>query len=198
MIKKFVYCHFSYRRPKGKDYGIFSVAIYGDKDAKRLVAVKVRAFKLWDESQHITGIQAYEHALYCIWELQGKLLEHGVTNVVLVNNNYALCSWIENIYKNKKYTPYLLRATQQYKSGSVKEIKLAVGLADENIKEKAHKYCTEELVINKSILRDSSIKGHNKNAINRIDLKESYRSINDIIKDESIDGLDSLGDEVNL
>lgn len=184
-MRKFIYCHFSYRRPKGKRYGIFSVAMYADAEAKRLVAVKVRAFNLWDESQHITGIQAYEHALYCIWELQGKMLDYGVTNIVLVNNNYALCSWIENVYKNKKYTPYLLRATNQYKSGAIKEIQLAVGLSDETIKEKAHKYCREELVINKSILNERIAPIKNKNTINKLDLN-GYKNITDILNEDTI------------
>ena len=102
--QKFVYCHFSFRRPRGKKYGLFAVALYADSIGKRLVAAKTRAFLLWQNHQHITAIQAYEHAMYCLWEWQHKLQQHGVTNILLVTDNSTLAGWIMNPNKNKYYT----------------------------------------------------------------------------------------------
>ena len=184
-MRKFIYCHFAYRRVKGTTKGIFSIALYADKEAKRLVAVRTRALELWGDNQYITGIQAYEHALYSLWELQSKLLEYGVTNVILVTNNGVLNSWIEDIYRNKTYTPYFKRATDPYKQGAVKEINLAVGLSDGTIKENAKKYCKADIISDKHTDRNS-------NTTSKLDLN-SYRTIDDIMCYQNI-GENSLTD----
>ena len=44
---KTVYCHFSFKRPKNKDYGIFAVAFYLDAEGKILTAQATRKFPLW-------------------------------------------------------------------------------------------------------------------------------------------------------
>jgi len=96
MENKTVYCHLSFRRPKGKNYGIFSAALYTEYDGKTLVARQTRAYELWENHQHVTAIQAYEHALNCIWEWQRQLREHGVREVILVTDNSILAGWIIN------------------------------------------------------------------------------------------------------
>ena len=42
-----IYCHFSFRRPKGENYGIFAVALYLDYDGKKYIGHLVRAEELW-------------------------------------------------------------------------------------------------------------------------------------------------------
>lgn len=144
-----IYCHFSFRRPKDKPYGIFSIALFADEDATRLMYAKTRAYQLWEDQQFITAIQAYEHALYCIWEKQKDFIEHNVTDIQLVTDNSSLAGWIENPSKNKNYSYYMNRAAYQYKHGGSKEIVINIGLAEVRGHEKSYKYCKEENIANK-------------------------------------------------
>lgn len=181
---KKVYCHFSFRRPKGKHYGLFAVALFADEEGKVLVAAKTRAYPLWYDQQYVTAIQAYEHALYCIWEWQHKLMQHGVTDVLLVTDNSALASWIANPRKNKKYERWMRRANSQYKVGGPKEILLNVGLCEPRVSEKSYKYCTLDRVCNK-IPEIKEVKGY------KLDIPE-YKSVNDILSEEQPEGMDKL------
>ena len=142
-----VYCHFSFKRPKGKDYGLFAVAFYF-ANSKKPTAQATRKFPLWKDHQSITAIQAYEHALYCIYTWQGIMKAKGITNVMLVTDNSTLAGWIENPKKNKHYTEYMNRAVEKYRSGAPKEITLGIGLCEVRDYEKSYKYCREDKVIN--------------------------------------------------
>lgn len=143
-----VYCHFNFRRPKGRNEGIFAACLYADEEGKKYVTRKVRQFTLWENHQHVTAIQAYEHALRCIWEWQGKLIQHGVTDVVLVTDNSILAGWIENPKKNKDFTGWMKRAASPYRPTGAKEILLNVSLAAPRNSEKSYKFCRPELVEN--------------------------------------------------
>lgn len=145
---KTVYCHFSFRRPRGKDYGLFAVAFYLDKEGKRLTAQATRRIKLWEDQQFVAAIQSYEHALYSIYNWQGIMKSKGITTVMLVTDNSTLAGWIENPKKNKWYTQHMNRAVEQYKAGGVREIVLSVGLCDVLNYEKSYKFCKEDKVIN--------------------------------------------------
>ena len=140
---KTVYCHFSFKRPKGKNYGLFAVAFYLDFDGKILTAQATRRYPLWENHQFITAIQAYEHALYSIYNWQGIMRNKGITRVMLVTDNSTLAGWIENPKKNKQYTTYMNRAVEQYKAGAPKEITMDVGLCEVRDYEKSYKFCKE-------------------------------------------------------
>lgn len=145
---KTVYCHFSFKRPKGKDYGLFAVAFYLDEEGKVLTAQATRKFPLWKNHQFITAIQAYEHALYSIYKWQGIMRSKGISTVMLVTDNSTLAGWIENPKKNKAYTEYMNKAVEPYRAGAPKEINLSVGLCEVREYEKSYKYCKEDKVIN--------------------------------------------------
>lgn len=72
---KVVYCHFSFRRPRGEGYGIFSCALYNDYDGTEPVIKRVCMEELWKDHQHITAIQAYRFALDSIYKWQAHLLK---------------------------------------------------------------------------------------------------------------------------
>lgn len=145
---KVVYCHFSFRRPRGKNYGIFACALYKDSPGKILVAKKVKAYELWQDHQHVTAIQSYWYALDCLWEWQSRLLEKDVTHVILVTDNSNLAGWIENPKRNKKYTPWMEKAYTPFGPGK-KELRTNQVLANPRDSEKSHKFCKEELVENR-------------------------------------------------
>ncbi len=184
MEQKVVYCHFSFRRPRDKEYGIFAVALYADPEGKRLVAAKTRAFTLWQDHQHITAIQAYEHALFCLWEWQAKLRQYKVTNIFLVTDNSTLAGWIDNPKKNKEYTKWMNRANDPYKVGGPKQLWLAPGLCKPRESEKSHKFCTEDKICNKRPeTRPRNISGY------KIKVGE-YKSVLDIVQEDKPDGID--------
>lgn len=145
---KEVYCHFSFKRPKGKNYGLFAVAFYLDYEGKILTAQATRRFPLWKDHQFVTAIQAYEHALYSIYVWQGIMKQKGISQVWLVTDNSTLAGWIENPKKNKAYTEYMNRAVEQYRAGAPKEITLSIGLLEVRDYEKSYKFCKEDKVIN--------------------------------------------------
>lgn len=181
--QKFVYCHFSFRRPRGKKYGLFAVALYADSIGKRLVAAKTRAFLLWQNHQHITAIQAYEHAMYSLWEWQHKLQQHGVTNILLVTDNSTLAGWIMNPNKNKYYTGWMNKANKQYKVGGPKEILIPIGICEPRDAEKSHKYCTEDRVINKIPVEQTTATKY------KIPI-DKYSSVQDILNEDKPEGAD--------
>lgn len=189
---RFVYCHFSYRRPRGQDYGIFTAALYADREGKKLVVRKTRAYKLWENHQHVTAIQSYEHALRSIYEWQGELLCRNVTNVLLVTDNSILAKWIMNHKANRAYTKYMEQAVNQYRLGATKEILLAVGLLGVQKSEKSHKFCKPENVTNMETL-------NNKEDAKEIRLRfngKAMKSVIDILEEEEeqkkIDGMDAV------
>lgn len=143
-----VYCHFSFKRPKGADYGLFAVAFYNDFEGKKLTAQATRRFPLWKDHQFVTAIQAYEHALYSIYNWQGAMRQAGITSVMLVTDNSTLAGWIQDPKKNKKYTEYMNRAVEKYRAGAPKEITLSIGLCEVRDYEKSYKFCREDKVIN--------------------------------------------------
>ncbi len=182
--QKIVYCHFSFRRPRGKPYGLFATALYADKEGKILVAAKTRAFLLWQDHQHITAIQSYEHALYCIWEWQAKLKQHGVTNILLVTDNSTLAGWILDPNKNKAYAGWMHKANSQFKAGAPKELWIVPGLCEPRNSEKSHKFCTEDKVVNKI----PNVKSRNPSGYKlKID---NYSSALDIANEDKPEGAD--------
>lgn len=178
--RKVIYCHFSFRR-KCSETGIFAVALYTDKEGKNLVDKKVKEHILWENHQHITAIQAYENALRCLWEWQPILIEHRVTNVILVTDNSNLAGWIENPRKNKNYYKYMARANSQYRVGASRELRIAVGLAEPRRVEKSYKYCHEKYVIGNNPVGADKIGDH------KIGLSESeYSTVLDILDADEI------------
>lgn len=183
-MARVMHCHFSYRRPKGKNYGLFACALYlneGGKEAFKPTAVKVRKYPLWMNQQHVTAIQSYQHALECIWDWQYQLIKHNVTDVMLVTNNSTLEGWIIDPYKNKAYTSYMKKAVSPYRTGASKELLINVGVLRARESERSKKYCREDMVCNNS--------SYNKQ--NRISI-DGGKSILDIVNDSKIEGLDSM------
>lgn len=189
MEKKLVYCHFSFRRPRGKDYGLFAVALYADEEGKKLVAQKTRALKLWKDHQHITAIQAYENAMYTLWEWQYQLKSQNVTNILLVTDNSTLAGWILDHKKNKAYTDIMIKATQPYRVGASREIGIAIGLCEPRDAEKSHKFCREELVVNKSMLDDNNSNVRNIHNNFGIEKGESIKTALDIVMENEPEGM---------
>lgn len=179
---KTVYCHFSFRRPKGKDYGLFATAFYWDEEGKKLTAQATRKLKLWENQQFVSAIQAYSHALFCIYTWQGIMKSQGITDVMLVTDNSALAGWIENPNKNKNYAAYMRKAVEPYCAGSSKEITLGIGLCDVREYEKSYKYCKESLVINNDETK-SIVNNKGKRAIDLDTSKLEYKTIAEIEND---------------
>lgn len=172
---KEVYCHFSFRRPRGKDYGIFACAIYSDYEGKKLVARRTRAYELWKDHQHVTAIQSYWHALQCIYEWQSKLLEYKVTNVLLVTQNSTLEKWIIGERINKQYVKWMEKANKYYAVSQKKEINIPVGICEARDYEKSRKFCREELIENelpKKIDKNTKIRLNIPNARRVVDIIE--------------------------
>ncbi len=177
-----IYCHFSFKRPRGKDYGLFAVAMYSDFEGKRLITSITRKFKLWKDHQFITAIQAYEHALLTIYEWQGMMLEAGIRQVMLVTDNSTLAGWIENHKKNKNYEPYMERAVKMYKVGSPKEIVIGIGLCEPRDAEKSYKYCKEERVAN----LDTNVDKTDRSSGYKLDISniEGVQTASDIVNND--------------
>ena len=174
-----IYCHFQFRRPKGKNYGLFAVALYNDFEGKKLIGHVTKRQLLWENHQFITGIQSYNFALDAIYQCQGKLKEYNVTQVMLVTDNSTLEGWIVNPKKNKNYTEFMERAVEQFRLGAPKEIVLGIGLCQARQAEKSYKYCKEELAIN-DIEQD---KPDGNRVVNKIDIGDNYKSVFDILKE---------------
>lgn len=179
-----IYCHFSFKRPRGEKYGLFAVAFYSDFEGKKLIKSTVRKYDLWENQQFITAIQSYEHALQTIYENQGLMRSAGIGQVMLVTDNSTLAGWIMNPKKNKMYKPYMERAVKPYRVGSYKEIVIGVGLCEARKSEKSYKFCREELVENTYVSSsESKDRSSNKEHVIDIDIGE-HRSILDIIKED--------------
>ena len=188
-----VYCHFSFKRPKGENYGLFSVAFYSDFPGKKLITYSVRKYDLWENQQFITAIQSYENALNLIYEYQGQMKENNINQVMLVTDNSTLAGWIINPKKNKDYTKYMERAVQAYRSGAGKEIVIGVGLCEPRNAEKSYKYCKEENVQN--VYKPSS--ESTKSVSYKIPIDgTNYKSITDIIQEDK--SIPSIDGKINL
>ena len=177
-----LYCHFSFRRPKGKSYGLFAVALYTDYNGKHLVARETRRLELWQNHQFITAAQSYKNVLDYIYRHQVQLKNKGIKQILLVTDNGILAGWIENHKKNKGYTEWMDKATEKYRVGSEKEITIAIGLCEIRDYEKSYKYCKEEFVVDENRIEK---KADGTNAIN----VSSYKNIYDTMKnsDSSIE-----------
>lgn len=198
MNNRVVYCHFSFKRPKGQsEYGYFAVAFYNDFEGKDLCAQATRQLRLWEDQQFVTAIQAYEHALYSIYEWQGLMKSKGISQVMLVTDNTTLANWIENPNKNKKYTKYMNRAIEKYRSGGSKEIILGIGLCEPWDYERSYKFCKADKVINTyKPKKKESADVKKKLGIDR----EYMKTALDIIKDDTaipeIEGMEPLSGEM--
>lgn len=178
-----IYCHFSFKRPKGKNYGLFSVAFYQDFPGKMLIHHITRKIDLWENQQFVTAIQSYEHALQTIYELQGQMKNHNINQVMLVTDNGTLAGWIMNPKKNKAYTAYMERAVKPYRAGSFKEIVIGIGLCEPRKAEKSYKYCKEEYVVESRVKEDSN---NDEAEVYQIDPNNYRTIIDDIEEDKSI------------
>lgn len=195
-----VYEHFSFRRPRGEEYGYFAVAFFLDYDGspKKLTAQMTRKIKLWNkDSQFITACQSYENALYMIHKWQGIMASKGITNVILVTDDSALANWIENPNKNKTYAPWMRKACEKYRAGQEKEILIDVGLGVVREYEKSHKFCKEEYVVEEQVEVIEDVKsGVNKLSLG--DIGTGYKTITQIEAENKkaitpeIDGLHEL------
>jgi len=175
---KELYCHFSFKRPKGESYGFFATAFYSDATFKNLILQKTRKIELWKNHQFITAIQSYENALSTIYEYQGKMRSVGVRQVMLVTDNSILAGWIENDKKNKQYTNYMRKAVKGYCVGGPKEITLGIGLMEVANYEKAYKFCNKEYLVEGT---------NSNNVVNNGEYKiqiGDYKSALDIIKEQ--------------
>ena len=182
-----IFCHFSFRRPKGTVYGLFSVAFYKDFEGKKCITHVTRKYDLWEDHQFITAIQSYSHALQTIYEFQGLMKDANIRQIMLVTDNSTLAGWILNPKKNKNYASYMNRAVEPYRFGSYKEIVLGVGICEPRRAEKSYKYCKEEFVSNEYKTESNVIDGDksNKNVEHRINLNGlEYQSIDDIINSD--------------
>lgn len=186
-----VYCHFSFKRPKGESYGLFAVAFYSDFAGKKLITKLTRKYDLWENQQFITAIQSYEHALQTIYEYQGQMRSARINQVMLVTDNSTLANWIMYPKKNKQYAPYMERAVKPYRTGSFKEIVIGVGLCEPRKAEKSYKYCREELVSNDYKPTQKSGEGEKPSGY-KIDIGD-YKSVLDILgEDKSIPKIDGI------
>lgn len=177
-----LYCHFSFRRPRGEDYVLCATAFYKDEPGKQLVCSFTRAFPMWENQQYICAIQAFEHALYCIWENQANIMKYGVKNIFLVTDNSALAKWIEDPKRNKKYAPYMLRAWHNYRRGQQKEIYINIGLCEVRKLEKSHKFCKVELIRNKLPEKPKDT----TNQVYKLDVQQKGKTIQEIIEKDTL------------
>lgn len=166
-----VYCHFSYRRPKGKHYCLFAVALYRDPEWKKLIVQRTVALSMWEDQQHVTAIQSYQNALECLFQWQGTLRAHGMNNVLLVTNNSTLALWISNPKKRKEYADYMEMAVAPYRAGAKKEILLSIGMCEPVDNEKSHKFCRDELVKNNIPSEFQAREDRKEAAKNLLDIK---------------------------
>lgn len=188
---KMIYCHFSFKRPKGKNYGLFAVAFYWDFPGKRCIMHTTKKFDLWQNQQFITAIQSYENALSVLHDYQGLMKKHNITQAMLVTDNSTLAGWIMNPKKNKDYTAYMERAVKQYRIGGAKELVIGIGLCEPRDAEKSYKYCKEELVDNEYKTEEEKKAPKEGYKINIVE--GQYKSILDIIQsDPSIPTIDGI------
>lgn len=184
MLIKPVYCHFSFRRPKGKDYGIFACACYGDKEGKKLVAKNTEMHKLWLDHQHVTAVQSYWFALKCLYDWQDKMIEAGVTNILLVCNNSNLVNAIANPKKSGFVADYLEDVYKHYVNGD-KTFELPVGICEAVTRDGSIRFCREDLVTNSS---DYNVKVtlDNANGVARLEIDDdAFISIDDVLEQDN-------------
>lgn len=184
MLIKPVYCHFSFRRPKGKDYGIFACACYGDKEGRKLVAKNTEMHKLWLDHQHVTAVQSYWFALKCLYDWQDKMIEAGVTNILLVCNNSNLVNAIANPKKSGFVADYLEDVYKHYVNGD-KTFELPVGICEAVTRDGSIRFCREDLVTNSS---DYNVKVtlDNANGVARLEIDDgAFISIDDVLEQDN-------------
>jgi len=178
MKNKTVYCHFSFRRPKDKEYGIFAVALYKDYVGKQFVTKSVTVQKLWQNHQHVTAIQAYANALNVLYKWQASLLQYNVTNVMLVTDNSNLALWIQKPKKSVKFREWMDKAYEPFQSGN-KQFRLGIGLCAVREYEKSYKFCNEQNVEN-----FSEYMNKNKPTHKTVIESEGFISLEDILNED--------------
>lgn len=173
---KTVFCHFSFRRPKGVDYGLFAVAFFFEYEGKKPTARVTKKLPLWKNHQFITAIQSYNFALSYIYHWQSIMKLRGIDTVMLVTDNSTLAGWIENPKKNKDYTEWMNKAVEDYRLGGQKEIEIGVGLAKVRNYEKSYKFCKEKYIEEEPVEYSKSITG--EHAINLDSNGIEYKTLN--------------------
>ena len=142
-----LYCHFSFKRPKSENYGIFACACYTDKEYKNLVARNTEVYKLWLDNQCVTAMQSYWFALKCIYEWQEKINKAGFTNILLVCNNKFLVNTIADSKKSSFVGAYLEDVYRDYVNGN-KYFNIPIGICNAVKYDRARKFCSKEFVTN--------------------------------------------------
>lgn len=191
-----IYCHFSFKRPKGENYGLFAVAFYSDFEGKKLIKYTVRKYDLWENQQFVTAIQSYEHALLTIYENQGLMKSANINQVMLVTDNSTLAGWIVNPKKNKAYTSYMEKAVKPYRIGSYKEIILGIGICDPRKSEKSYKFCREDLVENTYIPKSDTNLNRNDSDCDKSAIETKKYHVLNIDEHRSV--LDILGEDKSI
>lgn len=181
MTSKDVYCHFSFRRMKDTDYGIFAVAFYLDYDGTNYLGRSVKVEKLWENHQYITSAQSMRFALQCIYEIQNALINKGVKNVYLVTDNTTLASWVTSNKKSQMAKVQMARVWQDFRAHEKKELTINVGLAKVRKTEKSYKYCKLENAENKHELEEAQ---EVREVKYKVDLGNNHRSILDMLEEE--------------
>ena len=185
MLIRPVYCHFSFRRLKGKEYSIFACACYGDKESKELLEKNVEIHKLWLDHQHVTAVQSYWFALKCLYDWQNKFLDLGITNILLVCNNSNLVNAIAKPKKSGFVADYLEDVYRHYVNGD-KSFELPIGICEAVTRDKSVKFCREDLVTN---FDDYAVETtlENSNSIAKLDFGDSeFSSVDEILEKDGV------------
>lgn len=135
-----IYCNFAFRRQSKENYIIFTNIFYADKELKRPLEKKTRAYKMWENQQYVCAVQSYEYALNCIFESEYIMLKHNVDRVWLVTANSALVGWLKGSRHNE-YEKWVKKARQPYLPGGKKEIHVEIGVLPAINNDPAYRYC---------------------------------------------------------
>lgn len=195
-----VYLHFSFRKPSGENYGLFSTACFFDKEFTKLITKSVTADVLWEpDSQHINSIQSYYKALEYIYKHQVEMMNNNISHVVLVTNNSSLVNWIMGRGRNKYYIQYVDKICKPFRFGAPKEIALGVGLMEAVENEKSKKYCLDKNADNLNYIKEQmAIQASSKSVSYQLEFRKptKVKSIFDFMKSE--DEPDVVGDMKEL
>lgn len=191
-----VYLHFSFRKPAGEKYALFSTACFFDREFTKLITKHTTADILWEpESQHVNSVQSYYKALEYIYNNQADMIRNGISNVVLVTSNSSLVNWIMNRGRNKYYNSFVDSVSKPFRFGGSKAINVGVGLLEAVDTEKSKKYCKEKNADNLKIIKERlESEGKEKTYKMRIKEPTMVKTIFDIMKEEAPKFEDSISE----
>lgn len=152
-----VYVHANMRKPEGKSYAYYATLMYGDVRGRTLLHSNICKLDNQSENTHHRALQCYVNALDLVYNHQSELIENGVTNVLLVLSEKTLGQWLKDV-PPIKYRSTINRINKMYAFGGIREIKLDVGLASDEIKNRAYHFCSKEYLSRDSYNGTASIK----------------------------------------